>query len=487
MAQNRSWQGYPADYRAAEINTLVNWIVAGESGSVVGLAGCGRSNLLGFLCHRPEVLNSYLSDTNKQAVALLVDLNNLPANDLSTIYRAILRTFYQFRDRFDKTVAQTITHLYIENRVSQDPFLSHSAVLDLLTLLQDEEIQVALVLNRFDRFCQTVSPHTLNTLRGLRDSFKDTLCYIVGMRQEVGYFSDPDDLGDMYELLDNRICWVGRMSESDARYMINQIISVTRSDVDDTVIEAILALSGFFPIVIKALCHWWLANPDQLNGTSWAKILKDKQQRSRFERMLMTESGLQYRFKRIWRGLTQEEQLVLSEIRKVQAQSKGQQKHLNNLIKRQPLVFERLKMKGVCDRTEKGWSILGNLMAAFVDQVEGRSRGKIWIDDKAEELYQGQQLLEGLTNLQATMLKYLVNNPRAFHSKTDLIFAIWPDQKLRDGEVSDDALYQVIKGVRNKIEPNPSKPHYLITWRATPENGYKFYPEGKPEPNTIEA
>lgn len=43
-----------------------------------------------------------------------------------------------------------------------------------------------------------------------------------------------------------------------------------------------------------------------------------------------------------------------------------------------------------------------------------------------------------------------------------------------------DDLYQVIFGLRKKIEPNLSKPSYLINWRAKPEGGYQFFPEGKP-------
>jgi hypothetical protein len=35
----------PATYRSKEMQTIARWILAGESGSVVGLAGCGRSNL----------------------------------------------------------------------------------------------------------------------------------------------------------------------------------------------------------------------------------------------------------------------------------------------------------------------------------------------------------------------------------------------------------------------------------------------------------
>ena len=40
---------------------------------------------------------------------------------------------------------------------------------------------------------------------------------------------------------------------------------------------------------------------------------------------------------------------------------------------------------------------------------------------------------------------------------------------------------QVVAGLRRKIEPDPSRPCYLVNWRGTPEGGYQCFPEGRPE------
>ncbi len=470
MASSKSWATYPASYRAKEMKILAGWIAAGESGSVVGLAGCGRSNLLGFLCHRPDVLQSYLSPQTRPVVAILVDLNNLPTNDLSTLYRTILHAFYRNRERFDPTLQQTINHLYLENRAAQDPFLPHSALDDLLWLLQDQQVQVVLVLNRFDRFCQTATPQMLNTLRGLRDSFKDTLGYLVGMRQEVTYLPDPAALGDMYELLDNHVCWVGAMNEADARRMIAQLTSAAPTPPPETEMTALLTLTGRFPVLLKAIAQWWSTTSPRPASSDWAEIL-------------FADTGLQYRLERMWAGLTQEEQLVLSEVQKLQLQAGAateRNKAFQHLAKRQSHAVNRLIAKGLCEQTETGWQINGELLAAYVVKTEGRSRGKIWLDEPTKTVYQGQTSIEGLTSLQKEVLIFLVKHPRLQHTKTDLIINTWPDE-LREQGVSDDALYQVMVTLRRKIEPDPANPRYLITWRGRPEGGYQFFPEGKPE------
>ena len=133
MAVNRSWKAYRLTYRAEQMKTLAGWILAGVSGSVVGLAGAGKSNLLGFLCHRPDALQSYLAPQAGPVALIPVDLNNLPSNTLPTFYRVILRSFYEVRDRFDQSLQQAIADLYWENRTARDPFLPQSALRELGT------------------------------------------------------------------------------------------------------------------------------------------------------------------------------------------------------------------------------------------------------------------------------------------------------------------------------------------------------------------
>ncbi len=477
----RSWAVYPATYRAREMKILASWISSGESGSVVGLPGCGRSNLLGFLCHRPEVFQAYLLPQTGPVALIPVDLNNLPANNLSTLYRVILRSFYRVCDQFDHTLQQTITTLYQENRIERDPFLPQSALQELLVLFQEQQMLVVLVLNRFDRFCQMTTPHMVNTLRGLRDEFKDTLCYIAGMTQEVAYLPDPAVLGQMYELLDNYTCWVGAMHESDARNLITRAVHAAPVPPSETDVMTMLALTGNYPALLRAVCHWWLSTGNKLVHSEWGLAL-------------WAEDSIQHRLKKIWDGLTQEEQFVLSELEKLQIvtmetsagngrETKTTLKDFDeiyqNFAEQHPDILTRLAVKGICCRTETGWRIAADLLATYVAHVEGRGRGRIWLEKKTGEIYQGQTLLKDLTALERSVLSFLLKHPRIRHTKTDLIVNTWPDE-LRQQGVTDNSLYQVILTLRKAIESNPGQPSYLITWRGKPEGGYQFFPEGRP-------
>jgi DNA-binding winged helix-turn-helix (wHTH) protein len=475
MAVNRSWEAYPASYRAKEMQTLANWILSGESGSVVGLVGCGRSNLLGFLCYRPEVLPTYLPSRARPFALIPVDLNDMPADDLSTLYRIILRSFDRVRDRFKPLLQQTVTDLYRETRGCQDPFLPQSALHELLLQFQDQDIQVVLVLNQFDRFCENATSHMLNTLRGLRDNFKDTLCYIVGMCQEVAYLPDMAALGDMYELLDSHVCWVGPMNDTDARFVISQNTYAATDPPNEAEMTAMLRLAGNFPSLLKAICYSWLT-------TTARPVLGE------WEGALLAQRSLHYRLARMWDGLTQEEQFVLSEVQKLavraeDAETRGSKRLENDfqgLENKHGLTLGRLVDKGLCVPADVGWQVFGDLLDSYIAKAEHRGYGTIWPDEH-KQIFQGDQPVEDLTDLEREVLLFFLKQPRERLEKTDIIVACWPDEVRRDKGVSDDALARVISNVRKQIEPIPSEPRYIVTWRSRhKEGGYIFYPEGRP-------
>ncbi|MCB0213132.1 MAG: ATP-binding protein, partial [Anaerolineae bacterium] len=211
MPKPRIWELFPDSYRSEQMQQLAKWIHAGENCSVIGLAGCGRSNLLQFLCYRPEVLQSYLPTEHNPIIAILVDLNDLPATDPTTLYLVILREFYWARNRFSETLKTAITSLFTEYRATENAFLAQTALHEFILTCQTEQTQVVLVFNHFDTFAQTVPRQTLATLRSLRDKFKDSLLFMGGMMQEFRYLPPMD------ELISRHICWVGPMNKDDAR------------------------------------------------------------------------------------------------------------------------------------------------------------------------------------------------------------------------------------------------------------------------------
>jgi hypothetical protein len=457
------WQEHPPTYRQVEMQQLAHWIKAGVSGAVIGLRGSGRSTLLGFLCHRPEVLRRYLGEPGRGPLLVPVDLNNVPDASLATFYRVLLRSFYEVRLAMPGDLQALVSQLFFEHRGALDAFLPQSAMRELLFHLQARAVRVVLVLDRFDAFCRMITPELGDTLVGLRDSFRDTLSYIVGVRQRLLYLDTLELASDLVRILATHTCTLGPLCPDDARQMI---LRRTRSGglaPGEQEMAEMLALTGGYPTLLKALCEWWLLTPTRPPVEQWLPILA-------------AAPAFQRRLDDLWAGLTQEEQQTLAELAAGRALKPG-----GATARRHPQsdALETLAEKGLCQPVASGWRLFGTLFHAYIAQQGAISHGAIWLDESTETLYQGHTPLEQLSPKERTVLEFFVKHPRRRHSYTDVIVSAWSDEERYHG-VTNDSLFQVVRGLRQKIEPNPATPVYVVNWRGKPEGGYLFFPEGRP-------
>lgn len=480
MQSPKAIQNFPDNYRSEEMQILARWIRAGESGSVVGLVGCGRTNLLDFLCYRPNILQTYLPTGSLPVAIIPVDLNQLPANDAATFYRVILRACYWVRERFSPTLQTQITTLYLENRETRDAFMAQSALHEALFTFQAEQIRVALVLNRFDRFCETAKPRMIATLRGLRDSFKETLCFIVGMRQAAAYLPDRQAIGEMYALIDSQTCWVGPMNDSDSRWVIKQATHTAPQPPSEAEIQTILDLSGGFPVLLRSLGYWWLNQAIKPPPDTWLNLLAG-------------EPSFEHRLKDLWQGLTQEEQSALAAVQQgmEQIEKRGNKRHIINkvqsqLMKEQGDILPTLAAKHICYQSEMGWRMVSQLWTDYVRRVGAKAQGRIWLDEKSGETYIGTRRLERLPKKEGILLRFFIRNPHQPHNYEKLAHELWPDEmQSYAGDESytprgKDDIFPIIMRLRKIIGDEADNARYIIHEQTKIGGGYRFIPEGRP-------
>jgi hypothetical protein len=301
-----------------------------------------------------------------------------------------------------------------------------------------------------------------HALGALHDAFRDTLQYLVGIRYSLTYIEDLALDGDLYRLFTTHLYYLGPLSEADAHQSIARRTAVSAQPPTEQESRMLLALTGGYPTLVKAICRWWLLETAPPPPEMWLLHLA-------------ALPAIRARLHGIWSGLTQEEQLTLTELVKGNLEQAGtspfQQRHLT--------VLQGLASKGLCRQQEDAWSIFSALFADYVARSGGMSRGRIWHDQTTDCLHYGPHPLSNLTPKEYAVLHFLVQAPGVRHSYTDVIVNVWSDEESYHG-VTNDSLFQVIKGLRRKIEPNPAQPLYVVNWRGKPEGGYIFYPEGRP-------
>ncbi len=76
-----------------------------------------------------------------------------------------------------------------------------------------------------------------------------------------------------------------------------------------------------------------------------------------------------------------------------------------------------------------------------------------------------------LTAKEHLLWEYLCAHPNQVCEKDALIRAVWPEDRIFERGIRDDSLAQLIRRLREKVEPEPSKPRYIHT---LPGRGYRF-------------
>ncbi|MBE7470041.1 MAG: hypothetical protein HS114_12975 [Anaerolineales bacterium] len=79
-ATSDNWPRFPDTFRTEQVALIARWLAGGESGMIIGSSGAaGKSNLVGFLMNRPDVMATRIARQPERYCFLLLDINALPA------------------------------------------------------------------------------------------------------------------------------------------------------------------------------------------------------------------------------------------------------------------------------------------------------------------------------------------------------------------------------------------------------------------------
>ncbi|MEM7119324.1 MAG: helix-turn-helix domain-containing protein [Chloroflexota bacterium] len=106
---------------------------------------------------------------------------------------------------------------------------------------------------------------------------------------------------------------------------------------------------------------------------------------------------------------------------------------------------------------------------------------QIWFDAHMDCLKRGNDCLPHLTPTERNLLLFFVQQPYKQHTYSELCAVGWPSDHING--VTPECIYQMIRGLRSKIEFDPKQPQYIVNWRGNPEGGYRFFPLGNEQIN----
>jgi hypothetical protein len=353
-----TWDDYPATYRDAEVQRILRATQAGESVSLLGLSGAGKSNVMGFVAHCAQRAGAPASHR-----FALVDCNRLNERTTAALFRLIGRAI--------GSPASTSVDDYEALDVSISQQVEGGKKLTLL-------------LDRFDDVVKDADRALFNNLRSLRDAHKYALTYVIATRHSL------DAHSEMAELLYANTIWVGPLSEADARWNVARYAQRQGAVWGDEVAAQLIAISRGYPSLLKACAEAYAAGCALDLDT------------------LARHPAVKQRVDEFWADQPSDDE-----------------------IKHSGLAGHALLMRG---------------RAASFDTTQ-------------------------LTAKENLLLTYVQSRAGEVCEKDDIIRAVWPEDKVLQRGIRDDSLAQLVRRLREKIEPDAAAPKHILT---VPGRGYRF-------------
>jgi energy-coupling factor transporter ATP-binding protein EcfA2 len=213
------WDSYPSTYRQKEIQAILAAVRAGESVSLLGLSGAGKSNLLGFLANRVAWEGRFV----------LVDGNRLGEPTPAAFY--------------------TLVHQALTKPLPDaDPYQSLTRA--VARTLSESPAGVCLLLDRFDALEGAHARTVASNLRALRDAHKYTLTFVFATRRPL------DPLNEIAELVFANTLWLGLLSEDDVTWNVERYAARKNlTEWDTPTILATRRFSDGYPSLLRAVCE----------------------------------------------------------------------------------------------------------------------------------------------------------------------------------------------------------------------------------------
>lgn len=434
------------NFRQTETEQLMQYARAGESASIIGVSGTGKSNLFNHLLN-PATQRHYLGEATA-ANFLFVRVNLHYAVDFSmrSIYSLILEQFELLEERaeaLELTEAQLTAVGQYHERVldaPDDPLkVQRYFKLAIRTLLAHSDRHLVFLLDQFGEAFEEADARLFANLRGLREDYKYRLSFFAFTRYPLSDLSAQDEARDeFYELLSANLIGLRPYNEADAQHQLTRLATrythLSRP-LTPELTSHLLRLSGQHGGLLKALYLAYAQdNLDLLTGES----------------TLYTHHNIQQECRKIWHSLAVEEQQVIARI----AHGLGRGPETE-----QPTA--QLLLKGMLRENEAGeLQIFAPLVAHFAAHQEEEP---IRLDMQTKRVWVMGEPTERLTAREVRIFALLYEQRGQIVDREELIQVGWPYAK---GGVTEEMLNTTMYRLRRKIEANTGDKQFLETIRG---------------------
>jgi len=445
--------------RDEDIAYIMECIADVECCSIVGVSNMGKSVLLRSVC-RPEVKQRYLGPRADDYAFVYIDFNLMLEMTEQGFYELVLRNILAELAglEVDQGLQARLNESYRSVVNPTNPFMVPLSFNEgMISISESLGRRVVLLFDEFDEAFQGIDERAFLNLRALRDKYRDTLCYVVATEQRLRESRRGPEIAEFCELFAHHVRFLATLKKGEAIRVINGFARQEELDFSPQDVEFIIAQAGGHPGLLEVVCH--LLGATLSSGE--AQLYSQDECYRLLEERFGSDLNVRTECAKLWNDLTGEEQNALV------AFLSNPQSPL------EPGVRRSLCEKSFLIEDEAGQlRPFGQLFEGFAHRQrlvkEGTPQG-VRVDVDAGEVWVDGQLAPTLTNLEYRLLLLLYGHMDKICDKYQVVEAVWGEEYIE--EVDDARIEKLVSRLRQKIEPEPSTPRYLITVRG---RGYKL-------------
>ena len=436
-------------FRYILIEKLLRSMQAGDSAAVVGVASVGKSNVVQALQQR-DIQMMHLEQESQLPLLVWLDANDLTALEPWYFFELLLYRLIFHADRVN--IAPAIV-TYLEDAYTRLLGFENNPNLALLVcqealrwLCQTHQVKVVLLLDEFDLLFEALPEGFFRNLRSMRDKNKYNLVYILFLRQELATLrpslSEVEAFAELFQ--------------AHTHYLQPDDLTGTE--------QMLMRLAERFqiewPTRQTSIIFDWSGGHAGLNKVIFRKILPQLNARQTSEFAALTEDAeVLDECQKIWDSLDDDERHCLQQIVRPSPE----------IAAEFDLAVQRLRLKGLINHDQNHPLIHSKLLSDFVQQttlVNVVEAGFAF--DSLSRICKINNQEINLPLLPAKLLELLYSNRGKPCRRLDVLQYLYPEEDHSQlNRLSDDPrLYDVVKNLRKKIEPNPQKPRYVKTVRG---------------------
>jgi DNA-binding winged helix-turn-helix (wHTH) protein len=355
----------------------------------------------------------------------------------------------------DWNITQQLSELHREVVVSQNRLLAQRYVERAIGLLCSERgLRLTILIDEADSFYHAAEPRFLHNLRALRDEHKYKLCYVLFTRMPLERLRDPADAEAFYELFNRNTLGLKPYEPADAMRVAEQVETRRGYSLSQSERRSLVHYSGGHPgLLIAAIDALVEEGNREVDSPDW----------------LFEKASIQTECQKLWDSLDSDERWSL--IRTAAGYIDQDATPARKL----------LALKGlIVPAADERWEVFSPVFNFFVKQSGQQDIYDFRVDDGTASVWVTGKQITGLTPLEFSLVKLLYENRGQVQSRDDILLALHPEdfETGHTPEVQDSSVDSLVRRLRKKVEPVPSKPRYILTVRG---HGYSLASPSEPE------